>query len=597
MRRRDLLACAAALPLLASPAAARPAGPRRRVRPGDAGWPGDADWARLKRQLGGRLIRPQPLWDHCQGAENRPQCLADLKSLLNPFYLGDQPGGTQVSGWQDAWKPALSAYAVAARSSADVARAVDFARRHNLRLVVKGGGHSYLGTSNAPDSLLIWTRAMNVVTLHDAFVPQGCQATPVPAATVGAGAMWIDAYDAVTTRAGRYVQGGGCATVGVAGLIQSGGFGSFSKRFGLASAGLIEAEVVTADGRVRTVNACRDPELFWALKGGGGGSFGVVTKLTLRTHDLPERFGGMGAAIKAGSDDAFRRLLASFAGFYAEALCNPHWGESVKVRPDNVLEFSMVTQGLTTVEADATLKPFFDAVRASPQDYAFKDEPSQGTGAARGWWDVEARKRRGNSAMISDPRPGSPASHAWWQGDGEQVCAFLHGYESVWLPGTLLEPSNRGALADALFAASRHAKVELHLNKGLFGAPPEAIAASRDTAVNPAALTAFALAIIANGGPPPLPGLPGYSADPGAARRDARAVDAANAELRKVAPVPASYLSESNYFNADWATAYWGDNYPRLKSAKAKYDPDGLFIIHHGVGSDAWSTDGFERVG
>jgi len=56
--------------------------------------------------------------------------------------------------------------------------------------------------------------------------------------------MWIDAYDAMTTKAGRYVQGGGCATVGVAGLVQSGGFGSFSKNYGTAAAGLLEAEIV-----------------------------------------------------------------------------------------------------------------------------------------------------------------------------------------------------------------------------------------------------------------------------------------------------------------------------------------------------------------
>ncbi len=84
----------------------------------------------------------------------------------------------------------------------------------------------------------------------------------------------MDVYDAVTTRAGRYVQGGGCITVGVAGLVQSGGFGTFSKDFGLAAAKLIEAEVVTADGRLRIANACTTPELFWALKGGGGGTFG-----------------------------------------------------------------------------------------------------------------------------------------------------------------------------------------------------------------------------------------------------------------------------------------------------------------------------------
>ena len=68
--------------------------------------------------------------------------------------------------------------------------------------------------------------------------------------------MWVQAYDAVTTKAGRYVQGGGCMTVGVAGLIQSGGFGSFSKAFGMAAASLLEAEIVTADGVVRIANSC-----------------------------------------------------------------------------------------------------------------------------------------------------------------------------------------------------------------------------------------------------------------------------------------------------------------------------------------------------
>ena len=99
---------------------------------------------------------------------------------------------------------------------------MNFARENNLRLVVKGGGHSYKGTSCSADSLLIWTRRINNITLHDTFVPQGCEAKlpPQPAASIGAGAIWAQAYDAVTTKGGRYVQGGGCTTVGVAGLIQ-----------------------------------------------------------------------------------------------------------------------------------------------------------------------------------------------------------------------------------------------------------------------------------------------------------------------------------------------------------------------------------------
>src|SRR6202043_187453 len=130
------------------------------------------------------------------------------------------------------------------------------------------------------DSLLVWTRAMKDITLHDAFVGAGCagKQVPQPAVTIGAGAIWMHVYDAVATRAGRYVQSGGCTTVGVAGLIQSGGVGSFSKRFGSAAASLLEAEIVTADGRVRIINACTNPDLYWGIKGGGGGSLGVLTR-------------------------------------------------------------------------------------------------------------------------------------------------------------------------------------------------------------------------------------------------------------------------------------------------------------------------------
>src|SRR5499426_208641 len=132
---------------------------------------------------------------------------------------------------------------------------------------------------------------------------------PGAAVSVGAGAIWMDVYDAVTTTAGRYVQGGGCTTVGVAGLVQGGGFGSFSKGFGTAAANLLEAEVVTADGAVRTANAAQNLDLFWALKGGGGGTFGVVTRFTLRTHELPNYFGLVTAVIQATSDAAYHALV------------------------------------------------------------------------------------------------------------------------------------------------------------------------------------------------------------------------------------------------------------------------------------------------
>ena len=86
------------------------------------------------------------------------------------------------------------------------------------------------------------------------------------------------------------------------------------------------------------------------------------------------------------------------------------------------------------------------------------------------------------------------------------------------------------------------------------------------------------------------------AADSVATHADARAVDQASAQLRRVAEGAGSYVAESNYFNAAWKQAFWGGNYPRLRSIKKKYDPEGLFFVHHGVGSEDWTADGMTRV-
>jgi FAD/FMN-containing dehydrogenase len=570
---------------------------RRRVRPSDVGWPSGERWERLNQVVGGNLIRPQALFAACAAERNGAGCTDVVQNIRNPFYVGDQPAGTEVSGWLDAWTPAPSEYAIHARNTADVVAGVNFARENSLRLVVKGGGHSYLGTSNAPDSLLIWTRAMNKVTVHDAFVGAGCEGTlgPEPAVSAEAGAMWIDLYDAVTTRAGRYVQGGGCTSVGVAGLVQSGGFGSFSKGFGTAAAGLLEAEIVTADGRIRVANACTNPDLFWALKGGGGATWGVVTRVTLHTHDLPEFFGWSEGKIKAKSSAAFHQLITRFIRFYHENLFNSHWGEQIRLTPDDTLELSMVCQGLQDEQIKRVWAPFHESVKRS-ENLAASDLDAGGA-HARHWWDVVYRKNEWHDdSMVSDPRPGAPAFHAWWSGDQGQVGAFLHGYESLWLPASLLEEELQHRLADALFAASRHKKIEVHFNKGMAGAPAEALAATRNTATNPAVTNAFALVIVAGGEAPAYPGLARLAVDKAAARENAHQIDRAAAELRRIAPNAGSYVSESNFFNVSWQKAYWGANYAKLRAIKKKYDPDGLFIVHHGVGSEEWSADGFTRV-
>jgi FAD/FMN-containing dehydrogenase len=160
----------------------------------------------------------------------------------------------------------------------------------------------------------------------------------------------------------------------------------------------------------------------------------------------------------------------------------------------------------------------------------------------------------------------------------------------------LLRKERQSQLVDALFASTRHWDVGVHFNKGLAGAPASEIAAARDTATNPDVLGAFALAIIAGSGPPAYAGLPDVAPDPASARADARRIGQAMSALRRAMPNAGSYVSESDYFQGDWPTAFWGTNYPQLAAVKQKYDPDGLFFVHHGVGSEAWSEDGFSRL-
>lgn len=565
-----------------------------RVRPDDAGWPSRQVWDKLRQDVGGRLVKLASPFNACIRSPDRADCAQFWKSLHNPFFLGDDPALTQTLGWVGAWTSQPSAYAVAARSTADVVAAVNFARDNKLRLTIKGGGHSYQGTSNAADSLLIWTRHMDDVTVHDSFLPSGCQGEALPAVSVGAGVLWGKAYHAVTTGAGRYVQGGGCLTVGVAGLIQSGGFGSFSKANGLAAASLLEAEVVTADGEVRIANACSNPELYWALKGGGGGSFGVVTRLTLRTHALPEFFGVVSMTIKANSDESYRRLISRVMDFYTDALFNPHWGEQIIFRTGNMLVINMLFQGLDQQQAEAIWQPFLDWLQAAGKDFLLQAGPIFIAAPARHFWDPRFLEKV-PGAVLFDDRPGSSADNIFWAGNLKEAGQVLHGYQSAWLPASLLADGHRAELTEMLFAASRHRSVSLHTNKGLAGAAPTAIEQARDTAINPAVLDAFALLISAAEGPPAYPGVAGHEPDATKARRNAEAIGEAMDEVRRVVPRPGSYVAESNFFEEHWQEAFWGANYPRLLAVKDRYDADGLFISHHGVGSERWSADGFTR--
>ncbi len=168
------------------------------------------------------------------------------------------------------------------RNVADVQAALNFARAAGLTVAVRSGGHSFPGHSVADGAVVIDLRKINDVSVDPAK----------KRVTVGGGAVWSEVDDA-TSKHGLAVTGGHVSHTGVAALTLGGGLGHLMRAFALASDNLISAEIVTADGRVLQASETENPDLFWAIRGGGG-NFGIATRLEFQLHEMPPTvFGGL----------------------------------------------------------------------------------------------------------------------------------------------------------------------------------------------------------------------------------------------------------------------------------------------------------------
>ncbi|MFJ7906707.1 FAD-binding oxidoreductase [Kitasatospora sp. NPDC096204] len=244
-RRRFLTTLGTAAALAAAggaPARALVAFPAR-----SRGWAAaPPDWRSLRDRLGTRLVLP-----------------------ADPGY------GTARLGYNtlnDGQRPAAVAQCV---SADDVRACLDVARGHGIPIAARSGGHGYLGYGIPAQGLVIDLRRMADVVVR----PDGT-------AEVGAGARLIEVYTALA-QAGRLLPGGSCPTVGISGLALGGGIGVLTRAYGLTCDRLAAAELVTADSRLLTASPAVEPDLYWALRGGGGGNFGVVTRFTFATAPAP----------------------------------------------------------------------------------------------------------------------------------------------------------------------------------------------------------------------------------------------------------------------------------------------------------------------
>lgn len=216
----------------------------------------------------------------------------------------------------------LPRLAVAAAGPEDVAAALRFAAARNVRVVVKATGHDYLGRSSAPDSLLVWLGGYKGVSFQDNF--SACPATVAPtarAATVRAGVVWDEVSAALRGSPWAAVSGYS-RSVGVAGgWLQGGGHSYMSPAHGLGVDRVLRAQCVLADGTVAEASPCSHPELFWALRGGGGGTFCVVTEVT---YALVPAEPVVGAALAFAADaKGMRRVLDGLLRVRARAWALP----------------------------------------------------------------------------------------------------------------------------------------------------------------------------------------------------------------------------------------------------------------------------------
>lgn len=237
-----------------------------------------ADWGLLGRTLRGRLIRP------------RAPGYAAMAPGFNLRYANRLPAGIAVCADAD-----------------DVSTALRWAQRHDVRLVPRAGGHSYAGYSST-QGLLIDVNGMTDVTVD----------AGAGTARVVGGARNADVAAALQPR-DLTVSSGRCPSVAVAGLTLGGGFGFSARQLGLTADALVETEIVTADGEIRTCNEREHADLFWACRGGGGGNFGINTSFVFRTTPVtnvavyrfrwdavePAPMLDAGLRLLAGAPDAF----------------------------------------------------------------------------------------------------------------------------------------------------------------------------------------------------------------------------------------------------------------------------------------------------
>ncbi|KAK1243224.1 hypothetical protein MKX07_003852 [Trichoderma sp. CBMAI-0711] len=541
--------------------------------PGDAAWPKAPDWAVLNRTLNGHLIASVPIASACHDAPfnnyNAELC-AQIQDGWNETKLFhfDQPAdflNMYFANYTcDPFTPrstpcALGNYAsyiINVTGPTDVQTGIAFAKKNNIRLVIKNTGHDYLGKNTGKGGLTLWTH--NLKTTQ--YIPNYSSSHyHGPAMKLGAGVQGFEAFAAANATGNRIV-GGTCPTVGIAGgYSQGGGHSMLMAAHGLGADNVLEWEVVTASGKHLVATPTQHSDLYWAISGGGGGTFGVVLSMTSRLHK-DSIIGGASLTFddsKVGNT-AFWEAVGAFHTLLPP-LVDTGNSATYMLTPTQFLTLAFTMPGKDLDEVNTLMKPFLDDLTKRGIAYQYNPRISPN------YYD--------HFGLYLGPLPEGSSGYAPFTG-------------SRIIPRDLLLDTKKNAIImDALRNAT--------LTEGYTPFPCQAFNVSYqphpDNAVHPAWRTGMSVCLI--------PGLWDPTATPAEmqARQDFAAhnlqpmVDAAT-------PGGGVYLNEANYKQQDWQEAFHGSNYPKLLKIKQKYDPDTQFYANVAVGSEDWYLTSDNRL-
>ncbi|KAF9436406.1 hypothetical protein BGZ76_004070 [Entomortierella beljakovae] len=534
-------------------------------------WPTQDQWSGLSQSVGGRLIPTKPVAYECHKPHyDSAKCEEIKKGYFFDSWRQLQPGAVQQANFEvfdnrgclgvnqttPCDQGAVPLYTINATSIQDVQIAIRFVSKYNIRLVVKNTGHDYLGRSIGAHSLNLWVYFMKNIKFDHSYVPEGAPSgvSGTGAVVLESGVLWKDVNKAANEH-GVIVVGGADSTVGASGgYCQGGGHSPLSQRHGLCVDNVLQYKVVTADGEVRIANSYQNTDLFWALRGGGGGTFGVVVEAVYKTHPSLKNINYAEYHISFSTTEASRKILNNF---YSHQIrwSEEGWGGYTYIKTN----FIMVKYHWPDSEHNKAVESMMHFI-----EYIKALEGVHVEGSVREfstYWDY---------FQVFVPPADKPNS-----GSNILISSRLvprSNYES---------PKSISELIEASF--------EIFKNNGgyffllLVAGGEVSNGNSKDTSVLPAWRGALVHTLLLSSWEDWTP-LKDQQAI-------ARQLTSTAEGLRRLTPGSGSYMNEADINEPNWQSSFFGDNYPRLKSIKDDIDPHGLFVCRNCVGSEDWRND------